>query len=340
MKRLFTLLFLLISLFSLSAQENEDIKLVKRLYYEFNQIYLCDAELAKLNEIVELLASDSSVKIRLDGYGDPLGGESINNRMSYLRAKAVADYLHNKNIPEAQISFRGCGVDSAAATYAEARRVDVSQIITVVIESTSEIVAAEEGEETAVATEVTLESEIDVAEETPVAEISKSTILYNFSLRTNLLYWLGGMMNIGVEYKQPDSNFGFVLNGGYSPFGDTDWSHNLGGWFVTPELRYYLPRNEQWFVGAQFLASGYNIKLSDTGYQGTVIGGGVMSGYKLAITNSLDMDFTLGVGYGHFKYDTYYHDEPTSTNPYIEKGVEKNSIMPIQAGVNLIWKIK
>ncbi len=162
----------------------------------------------------------------------------------------------------------------------------------------------------------------------------------HLSLRANLLYWAGGMMNLGVEYKRVESNFSVLINGGYSPFGNTEWNHNLGGWFVAPEVRYYIPSNDQWFVGAQFLASGYNYKLSYTGRQGTVIGGGVMGGYKLALNDNFDMDFTLGLGYGHFEYDTYYHDEATHTNPYIKQAVTINSMMPIQAGVNLIWKIK
>ncbi len=160
------------------------------------------------------------------------------------------------------------------------------------------------------------------------------------TLRTNLLYWLGGMLNAGVEYKSAECDFGFLVNGGYSPFGNTEWNHNLGGWFVAPEVRYYLPCNDQWFVGAQFLAAGYNVKLSETGRQGTAIGGGVTGGYKLTLSDSFDMDFTLGVGYGHLKYDTYSHDKVTKTNPYIEKGITKNTLLPIQVGVNLIWKIK
>ncbi len=184
--------------------------------------------------------------------------------------------------------------------------------------------------------------EITIADaSTPTTTDSKSCFEWNyFTPRTNLLYWLGGMMNLGVEYKKPESDFGFLVNGGFSPFGDTEWNHNLGGWFVAPEVRYYFPSNDQWFVGAQLLAGGYNIKLSDTGKQGTVIGGGVMGGYTLTLSETFDMDFTLGLGYGHLKYDSYYHDDATNTNPYIEQGVSKNSILPIQAGVNLIWKIK
>ncbi len=172
------------------------------------------------------------------------------------------------------------------------------------------------------------------------SECEQTNASQNFSIRTNLIYWTVGMMNIGVEYKKPESNFGFIANGGYSPFGDTEWYHNFGGWFVAPEVRYYREDNEQWFVGAQLLAAGYNYKLSEIGYQGSVLGGGVMGGYRLTLSDTFDLDFTLGVGYGFFKYDTYYHDKATKTNPYIEKGVTKNSLIPIQAGINLIRKIK
>ncbi len=350
MKRFYALLMLLVLTLSSFAQDIKDVRLIKTLYYEFNQTHLGDDEFAKLSDIVELLEGDTSVRIRLEGYGDPRGGDSINRRISYLRAKSVADYLLGKDIPESQIYFQGCGVDAYAPNEKEARRVDVSQIITVTVEPRSEIEHAPQVETVVEDAPVAIETAPAPETESPeatLAEVSvaeadgttKSSVLDDLSLRTNLLYWLGGVMNIGVELKILNDNFGLVLNGGYSPFGNTEWNHNLGGWFVAPELRYYIPSNDQWFVGAQFLASGYNCKLSDTGRQGSVIGGGVMCGYKLTLSDSFDMDFTLGVGYGHFNYDTYYHDESTKTNPYIQKSVSKSSIMPVQAGVNLIWKI-
>ncbi len=158
------------------------------------------------------------------------------------------------------------------------------------------------------------------------------------TLRTNLLYWLTGMVNVGVEWQPNNSQIGLLINGGYSPFGDDNWEYALGGWYVAPELRYYIPSNERWFVGAQFLAQGYNVKLSDTGYQGDLISGGVMGGYKLTLNDHFDMDFTLGVGYGTLKYDTYYHSD--GFNIYKQKSLTKSGIVPIQAGVNLIWKIE
>lgn len=158
------------------------------------------------------------------------------------------------------------------------------------------------------------------------------------TLRTNLLYWLTGMVNVGVEWQPSNSQLGLLLNAGYSPFGGDNWEYAMGGWYVAPELRYYIPSNESWFVGAQFLAQGYNVKLSDTGYQGDLIGGGVLGGYKLTLSDHFDMDFTLGLGYGRFKYDTYYHKD--GLNMYKTKSLTKSGIIPIQAGVNLIWKIE
>lgn len=146
------------------------------------------------------------------------------------------------------------------------------------------------------------------------------------------------MFNIGAEWKPNNTQLGVILNLGYSPFASSRWENALGGWFIAPEARYYIPGYEQWFAGVQFLAGGYNIKLSDTGRQGSVLGGGIVGGYKMKFTNCLDIDFSLGLGYGSFNYDSYYRSN--GTNVYKEKNVRKSSIMPIQAGVNLIWKIK
>lgn len=181
-----------------------------------------------------------------------------------------------------------------------------------------------------------------------------------FSLRTNLLYWAVGMLNIGVEYN-PYPEVGILVNGGYAPWASDNWQHNWGGWFVAPELRVYIGKSLRWFAGAQFLAAGYNVKPAQKGYQGTLIAGGITGGYKLSLNKYLDMDFSIGVGYGQLKYDTYQHintvnssdalppntsstilPNATTTNQknfYINKGIVKNSFMPIQAGINLIWKI-
>ncbi|MFR9641252.1 MAG: DUF3575 domain-containing protein [Rikenellaceae bacterium] len=161
--------------------------------------------------------------------------------------------------------------------------------------------------------------------------------LDNLSLRTNLLYLVGGMFNLGAEYKSESSSFGYLLNLGYSPFGGDCWEHSFGGWFVSPELRYYIPAAERWFVGVQMLYGGYNFKLADTGYQGNVLGGGLTGGYKITINERFDMDFNVGLGYGSYIYDTYYHSD--GINIRQERDLKNGTLLP-QAGVNLIWKIR
>ncbi len=378
MKRLLLLLFALP--FGAMGQTNEpqtndELRLIEKIHYDRDVYIASDEQREKLKDLVFEMRADSTLRVHIIGYGDKWGGKEVNDSFSHVRAMYIADWMRSCRVPREQIIFVGEGIDSLATTDAEARRVEISQVVKVEVAAVKELPTeqsqqptntedaraakpiedidtemqvepetkpkAEIKEQVSNAEEVkVVETTQPKAEEVAVAE-SKQPFQWNyFTPRTNLLYWLGGMMNLGVEYKEPESDFGFLVNGGFSPFGSTRWNHNFGGWFLSPEVRYYFPRNDQWFVGAQFLTGGYNIKLSDTGRQGSVIGGGVMGGYKLPLSNTFDMDFTLGVGYSHLKYDTYYHDEATDTNPYEVRGVVKNTLLPIQAGVNLIWKIK
>lgn len=187
------------------------------------------------------------------------------------------------------------------------------------------------------ATATKAEEKSEKPEAEAVAE-EEETIKDVWSIRTNLLYWLTGMANVGFEWNPAETKLGLVVNGGYAPLGHDDWKHSMGGWFIAPEIRYYMGETNQWFVGAQFLAGGYNYKLTDVGYQGSVIGGGVLGGYKMELNKRFSMDFTLGLGYGSFVYDSYYHD--AGVNFYRKQDENKNTVMPIQAGVNLIWKIQ
>ncbi len=361
MKKFLTFIIaLILTSVSLAAQESgavtmpaaDSVLYTSVFYFEKNQgEWIEKYEYVKVSKLLKWAKANSSAHIEIKGWADPSGTKEFNARLSFKRAKAIRNYLVQKGIDPSRITFEGKGVDFESEVI-KARRAAVVAYVSVPTNqiadnSCNDQMVEQAPEQDARAAEpieafdTQMQVEPETQAEEPVTADSKSCFEWSyFSPRTNLLYWLGGVMNIGFEYKNPDSNFGFLVNGGYSVFGDTTWNHNLGGWFVAPEIRYYLPASEQWFVGAQFLAGGYNHKFTETGRQGTVIGGGVMGGYKLTLNDTFDMDFTLGLGYGHLEYDTYYHDQATETNPYIVKGAEKNSIMPIQAGVNLIWKIK
>ncbi len=159
------------------------------------------------------------------------------------------------------------------------------------------------------------------------------------SLRTNLLYWMAATPNLGVEYRTESGRTGYMVNGGYAPLADQYWEHNFGGWFISPEVRFYAGEHKRGFLGVTAVYSGYNVKLTDTGYQGEMAAAGLSGGYRTVLSRNLDIDFSTAVGYGWFKYDSYNHHD-NGSNTFVDKGKEQWMVAPIQLGVSLIWRTK
>lgn len=160
-----------------------------------------------------------------------------------------------------------------------------------------------------------------------------------FSLRTNLLYWAVAMPNVGVEYRTESGEIGYLVDGGYALLTDQYWEHNFGGWFISPEVRFYLGDYKRGFLGAKAIYSGYNVKLTETGYQGKMAAGGLSGGYRMVLSRYFDIDFSAAVGYGWYKYDSYIHHD-NGSNTFIDKDKERWMIAPIELGVTLIWRTK
>ncbi len=64
---------------------------------------------SNLNKLADYLKNNPDTKIQIIGYSDTQGPEAYNLKLSKKRAKVVADYLLNKGVNEAQISYRGDG---------------------------------------------------------------------------------------------------------------------------------------------------------------------------------------------------------------------------------------
>ncbi|MGL5683517.1 MAG: DUF3575 domain-containing protein [Marinifilaceae bacterium] len=160
----------------------------------------------------------------------------------------------------------------------------------------------------------------------------------SFSLHTNLLLWMVGAFNVGVEYFVSDK-IGLQLNGGYAPKFNKNGDFSIGGWFISPIVKYYFQNRDGWYLSGSYLFSDYNIKLGKTGRQGHAMSVGVAGGYRLTLSQLLDMDFSLGLGYIHYKYDSYHHVEK-NMNVYKHRNERKNGIIPAQLNVGLIWKIR
>lgn len=326
--------------FGVSAQSTEQKTLREvSVYFGWNKTDLTASARLELSKLLPELKANPAATIRIVGWTDGTGSERANASMSLRRAESVKAYLTEHGIAADKITTAGNGVDKQATDNAKARRADITVTVYVAAEATKPAVKEQPKQPEAKSepqkpAEQPKQKVVTVVKE--VVAVEQPTRLTKFSLRTNLLYWLGGAPNLGVEW-QPGRSVGILVNGGYAPFASNSWKHNWGGWFVAPEVRWYLGETKRWFVGGQFLAGGFNLKPKDTGHQGTVLAGGVTGGYKMRLSKCFDMDFSLGLGYGHLEYDSYRRGD-NGVNVFTGKGITKNTFMPIQAGVSLIWK--
>ena len=105
---------------------------------------------------------------------------------------------------------------------------------------------------------------------------------------------------------------------------------------VAPEVRYYMGEKKAWYLGAMFKAGQFNYKLSETGKQGDLIGGGITGGYQLRLNKALNLDFNLGLGYLNADFEKY----EVIDGVRVRRGNEtKDWWGPINAGVTLVWKL-
>ena len=158
---------------------------------------------------------------------------------------------------------------------------------------------------------------------------------HTLSLRANLLRWATLTPDLGIEWRVTPS-VGIMVNGSWTSWTWNDNARRYALWEVMPEARYYLGEKRAWYVGAMFKAGHFNHKLSDTGRQGDLLGGGITGGYQLRLNKALALDFTLGLGY--LNADTERYDVIDGVR--VRNGNEtKHWIGPINAGVTLVWKL-
>ena len=164
---------------------------------------------------------------------------------------------------------------------------------------------------------------------------SLSPTISQLSLRANLLRWATLTPDLGLEWRICPS-WGIAVNGSWTSWSWNDKDRRYALWEVVPEFRYYLGREKRGYLGAMLKAGQFNYKLSTTGRQGDLMGGGITGGYVLKLNNALSMDFSLGLGYIHADYDKYV----VINGVRVRRGSEtKNWWGPVSTGVTLVWNI-
>ena len=316
-----------------------------------------DMELARLLECIESNKTDildGKLPLYVDGYCNSLNGEKENLAIAKIRSNRVkSELITRAEIKEENFITRNHAtegdfvtvrltvpVKETAATdaEAEARRKAEAERLEAEKRAEQERLAEEQrkAEEARLAAEKA-EAE-KAAQQNTLADMPSETKItndYHLSLRANLLRWATLTPDLGLEWRICPS-WGIAVNGSWTSWSWSDKDRRYALWEVAPEVRYYMGEKKAWYLGAMFKAGQFNYKLSETGKQGDLMGGGITGGYQLRLNKALALDFSLGLGYLNADYEKY----EVIDGVRVRKGSEaKDWWGPINAGVTLVWKL-
>ena len=354
-------LWLMTVTFPVIAQQKADTTYTFRFVPQKDMFYVPwngnDTELARLLECIEnnkTTILDGKLPLLVDGYCNSLGSEAEDLATAKIRANRVkSELIIRAEIKEENFITRNHAtggdfvtvrltvpVKETAATdaEAEARRKAEAERLAAEKRAEQERLAEEQrkAEEARLAAEkVKAEKAAQQNKLTDMPLETKTPTDYHFSLRANLLRWATLTPDLGVEWRICPS-WGIAVNGSWTSWSWSDKDRRYALWKVAPEVRYYMGEKKAWYLGAMFKAGQFNYKLSETGKQGDLMGGGITAGYQLRLNKALDLDFNLGLGYLNADYEKY----EVIDGVRVRRGNEtKDWWGPINAGVTLVWKL-
>ena len=326
-----------------------------------------DTELARLLGCIENYKAtilDGKLPLLVDGYCNSLGSEARNLATAKTRANRVKSELitrakikeenfitHNHATGGDFVIVRltiPANETAAMDAEAEARRRAEAERLETETRAEQERRAEEQrkAEEARLAAEPTVagrrerqkaEAEKDALQNALAGTLSdiKITNDYHLFLRANLLRWATLTPDLGLEWRICPS-WGIAVNGSWTSWTWSDKDRRYALWEVAPEVRYYMGEKKAWYLGLMFKTGQFNYKLSETGKQGDLTGGGITAGYQLRLNKALTLDFNLGLGYLNADFEKY----KVIDGVRVRCGNEtKNWCGPINAGVTLVWKL-
>ena len=364
-------LWLMTATIPVIAQQKADTSYTFRFVPQKDMFYVPwngnDTELSRLLGCIENYKAtilDGKLPLLVDGYCNSLGSEAENLATAKIRANRVKseliirakikeeNFITHNHATEGDFVIVRLTVPAkeTAATDAEAearRRAEAERL-----ETEKRAEQERRAEEQRKAEEARLAAEPTVAgrRERQKAEAEKAaqqntltdtpsenkiTTDYHLSLRANLLRWATLTPDLGLEWRICPS-WGIAVNGSWTSWSWSDKDRRYALWEVTPEVRYYMGEKKSWYLGAMFKAGQFNYKLSETGKQGDLMGGGITAGHQLRLNKALALDFNLGLGYLNADYEKY----EVIDGVRVRHGNEtKDWWGPINAGVTLVWKL-
>lgn len=330
------------------AQQKADTTCIFRFVPQKDMFYVPwkgnDTELARLLEYIEnnkATILDGKLPLLVDGYCKSQGSKAENLATAKIRANRVkSELITRAKIKEENFITHNHATEGDFVTV----RLTVPVKETAVTDAEAE--ARRKAEEARLAAEPMVAGRRErqkaeaekTAQQNTLADTPSETKItndYHLSLRANLLRWATLTPDLGLEWRICPS-WGIAVNGSWTSWSWSDKDRRYALWEVAPEVRYYMGEKKAWYLGAMFKVGQFNYKLSETGKQGDLMGGGITAGYQLRLNKALDIDFNLGLGYLNVDFEKY----EVIDDVRVRRGNEtKDWYGPINAGVTLVWKL-
>ena len=334
-------LWLMTVTFPVIAQQKADTTCIFRFVPQKDMFYVPwkgnDTELARLLEYIEnnkATILDGKQPLLVDGYCKSQGSKAENLATAKIRANRVkSELIIRAKIKEENFITHNHATEGDFVTV----RLTVPLKETAVTDAEAEARLAAEPTVAGRRERQKAEAEKDALQNALAGTLSdiKITNDYHLFLRANLLRWAILTPDLGVEWRICPS-WGVAVNGSWTSWTWSDKDRRYALWEVAPEVRYYMGEKKAWYLGAMFKAGQFNYKLSETGKQGDLMGGGITAGYQLRLNKALDLDFNLGLGYLNVDFEKY----EVIDGVRVRRGNEtKYWCGPINAGVTLVWKL-
>lgn len=373
LKRIALALLLAVTVLPLSAQDKADSSYVFRFVAKKDMFFSPwngnGRELGRLLEAIEknrTAIEDGRMYLLVESYGTTGNASQSAEKMAKIRRNRVKSEL----IVRGKVKESHFVTNKAFAEPYQVKEGELRNVVVVILPAPVEKVAELAGEEAAAKVEaynnkVTGKSEPVTVEQQPIAKEEETAVKeesrheqatgrepeaqtgqagakpqpqaspYRFALRANLLRWATLTPDLGAEWRI-SRDWGVLVNGSWTSWSWDNKNRRYALWEVAPEVRYYIGKEKRGYLGAMYKAGSFNYKLSDTGRQGDIMGGGITGGYVLRLNNSLSMDFSLGLGYIHADCNKY----TVIDGVRVKQGSEtKNWWGPVSAGVTLAWKL-
>ena len=334
-------LWLMTVTFPVIAQQKADTTCIFRFVPQKDMFYVPwkgnDTELARLLEYIEnnkATILDGKLPLLVDGYCKSQGSKAENLATAKIRANRVkSELIIRAKIKEENFITHNHATEGDFVTV----RLMVPVKETAVTDAEAEARLAAEPTVAGRRERQKAEAEKTAQQNTLAGTPSETKITtdHHLSLRANLLRWATLTPDLGLEWRICPS-WGIAVNGSWTSWSWSDKDRRYALWEVAPEVRYYMGEKKAWHLGAMFKAGQFNYKLSETGKQGDLMGGGITAGYQLRLNKALDLDFNLGLGYLNVDFEKY----EVIDGVRVRRGNEtKDWCGPINAGVTLVWKL-